>query len=146
MIENRILWEEIYFFLLVFFFFFLFFFLFRAKLKAYGSFQPRGWIGAVAAGLPHSHSNAGSLTHWVKPGLEPTSSWILAGFITAEPQQDSKKQFTLLIPNIRYSECANYVATMNATLHCLLERNYKFRSSIFYVFYNTGLIKSRLTK
>ena len=35
-----------------------------------------------------AHSNAGSLTHWVRPGIEPTSSWVLVGFITAEPQQE----------------------------------------------------------
>ena len=35
-----------------------------------------------------AHSNAGSLTHWVRPGMEPASSWILVGFVTAEPQQE----------------------------------------------------------
>ena len=32
------------------------------------------------------HGNAGSLTHYVRPGIEPASSWILVGFISAEPQ------------------------------------------------------------
>ena len=27
------------------------------------------------------HSNARSLTHWVRPGIEPVSSWMLVGFI-----------------------------------------------------------------
>ena len=36
------------------------FLLFRAKPTAYGSSQARGQIGAVAAGLHHSHSDAGS--------------------------------------------------------------------------------------
>ena len=35
-----------------------------------------GWIGA-AARLHRSHSNTGSFTHWARPGIEPTSSWIL---------------------------------------------------------------------
>ena len=35
----------------------------RAAHTAYGGSQARGQIGAVAAGLYHSHSNAGSLTH-----------------------------------------------------------------------------------
>ena len=26
--------------------------------------------------------NAGSLTHWVRPGIKPTSSWILVGFLS----------------------------------------------------------------
>ena len=31
-----------------------------AELAAYGGFQARDQIRAIAAGLPHSHSNAGS--------------------------------------------------------------------------------------
>ena len=37
--------------------------LFRAAPTAYGGSQVRGWIGAVTAGLCHSHSNAGSKLH-----------------------------------------------------------------------------------
>ena len=76
---------------------FFFLFLFRAAPAAHGSFQARGGIGAAATGLPHSHSNArsksatyttthsnaGSLTHWSSPGIEPASSWILVRFITS---------------------------------------------------------------
>ena len=36
---------------------------FRDTPAAYGGFQARGLIGAVATGLYHGHSNAGSLTH-----------------------------------------------------------------------------------
>ena len=36
------------------------FLLFRATPAACGSSQARGWIGTAAAGLHHSHSNAGS--------------------------------------------------------------------------------------
>ena len=59
-----------------FFLFFFLFCLFRATPAAYGGFQARGWIGAVA-GLHHSHSNARS-----KPCLWPThhssqKHWIL---------------------------------------------------------------------
>ena len=41
----------------------LWFFFFRAAPMAYGSSQPRGQIGVVAAGLHHSHSNARSEPH-----------------------------------------------------------------------------------
>ena len=41
--------------------------LFSAAFLAYGGSQARGRIGAVAAGLCHSHSNAGS-----EPCLQPT--------------------------------------------------------------------------
>ena len=74
--------------------------LFRATPAACGSSQARGQIRAVATILCHSHSNtgsksaiyttahsnAGSLTHWATPEIEPTSSWILVGFVTNEPQ------------------------------------------------------------
>ena len=35
--------------------------------------------------LYHTHGNAGSLTHWARPGIKPLSSWILVGLVTAEP-------------------------------------------------------------
>ena len=40
-----------------------FFFLFRAAPVPYRSSRARGQIGAAAAGLLHSHSDAGSETH-----------------------------------------------------------------------------------
>ena len=46
---------------------FFFFLLFRAAPTTYASSQARGWIGATAADLHHSHSNAGS-----EPRLRPT--------------------------------------------------------------------------
>ena len=75
---------------------FLYFFL-KAAPVAYGNSQARGLIGAVPAGHDHSHSNVGSkphlqptpqltatpdpLTHWVRPGIEPVSSWLLVGLL-----------------------------------------------------------------
>ena len=40
--------------------YFYLFCLFGAAPLAYGGSQARGWIGAVAASLRHSHSNMGS--------------------------------------------------------------------------------------
>ena len=77
------------------------FLIFRATPEAYGSSQATGQIGAVAAGLRHSHSNARSEPHlWPTPQLmampdpqsteqgQGSSSWILAGFISTAPQQE----------------------------------------------------------
>ena len=77
---------------------FLFIRLFFSAIPwAYGYSQTRGGIGAAAACLHHSHSyarsksclsyttahgKAGSLTQWGRPGIEPSSSWILVGFVT----------------------------------------------------------------
>ena len=63
---------------------YLFIFLFRASPAAYGNSQARGQIGATAAGLHHSHSNARSLTHWSRLGTQPVSSWILVRFVSTE--------------------------------------------------------------
>ena len=79
-------------------------FLFRAIPVAYGGSQARGQIRAVAASLQPqpqqcgiratsttcttAHGNTGSLTHWASPGIEPASSWMLVGFVSAEPWQE----------------------------------------------------------
>ena len=43
-------------------------------------------IWAASSNYNTAHSNARSLTHWERPGVEPTSSWILVGFVTTQPQ------------------------------------------------------------
>ena len=73
------------------------FFFFRAALSAYRSSQvgfnqsyscqpvshpQQCRIWASYATYTRTHSNAGSLTHQARPGIEPTSSWILVRFIT----------------------------------------------------------------
>ena len=55
------------------FFVFVFVSLFRATSVAYGSSQPRGHIGAAAAGLRHSHSSTRS-----EPYLQPTPQLMAA--------------------------------------------------------------------
>ena len=35
-----------------------------------------------------AHGNTGSLIHWARLEIESTSSWILVGFVTTEPQQE----------------------------------------------------------
>ena len=58
---------------LFYFILFYLFLLFRAAPTAYGSSQARGPIGATAAGLRHSHSNAGSeMQLWPTPQLSAT--------------------------------------------------------------------------
>ena len=78
--------------------------LFRATPAAYGGSQARGPKGAIAADLHHSspqfriramsvtytttHGDAGSLTHWARAGIKPTTSWFLVGFVSAAPQRE----------------------------------------------------------
>ena len=63
----------------VFIFYFIFCLL-RAAPAANGGSQ------TTAAHLPHSHSNAWSLTHWARPRIEPTTSWFLVGLVSAAPR------------------------------------------------------------
>ena len=62
------------------------FFFLRAAPAAYGNSKARVQIRTTSSTYTTVHGNAGSLTHWVRPGIKPLSSWILVGFITAEPQ------------------------------------------------------------
>ena len=50
-------------FILFYFIYFCLFAFSRTVPVAYGGSQARGLIGAVASGLHHSHSNAGSINH-----------------------------------------------------------------------------------
>ena len=82
----------------------LFLFVFRAKLSAYGvprlgiksELQLRACATATATwdlsyicDLHHSSGRCQirSLTHWVRPGIKPTSPWILVVFAITEPRQ-----------------------------------------------------------
>ena len=67
-------------------FFFFFFCFFRAAPASYRSSQAKGQTGAADAGLHHSHSNARSLSHWARSGIDPASSGILAQLVSTEPQ------------------------------------------------------------
>ena len=48
--------------------------------------RPAHWIQATSVTYTRAHGNAGYLIFWSRPGIEPTSSWILIGFLTSEPQ------------------------------------------------------------
>ena len=78
--------------------FFLFpFVVSRASPAAYGGSQARGsdrscsrrptpqpqphGIQAASATYTTARGNAGSLTHWARPGIKPTASWILVRFV-----------------------------------------------------------------
>ena len=71
-------------------FFFFFFCLFKAPPTAYGGSQTRGQTRAVATGLHHSHSNAGS-----KPCLQPTPQFTA----TTDPEPTEQGQGSNLRPH-----------------------------------------------
>ena len=70
-------------------------------LSFLGAIPTKGLIRAVASSLRHSHSNArskprlppahsnaGSSTHWARPGIKPATSWFLVGFVSAAPRRE----------------------------------------------------------
>ena len=85
---------DLFFVLFIYIYFFSFFFLFLAAPMAYGSSQARGpklgscncqptpqpqqcRIWAISVTYTAACNHAGSLTHWARPGIEPTFSWRL---------------------------------------------------------------------
>ena len=62
-----------------------------SRLGVKSELEQRAYITATAPPDPSHVCNARSLTHWVKPGTEPSFSWILVGFVTNEPQQEFPK-------------------------------------------------------
>ena len=95
-----------------FFFFFFFFCLFRPHprhmevprlgLNGSYSFQPapqaqHHQIQATSATCFIAHGNAGSLTHWVIPGMEPVSLWMLIRFVSTEPQKELLQLFYFIL-------------------------------------------------
>ena len=42
----------------------------------------------MSATYTTDHSNAGSLTQWARPGIEPATSWFLIGFVSPVPLRE----------------------------------------------------------
>ena len=77
----------------LFVFFYLGLHLWYMEVPRLGELQLLAYTTATATWDPsficnqhHSMATPAPLTHWVRPGTEPTSSWMLVGFITPEPQ------------------------------------------------------------
>ena len=70
-------------------------------------------IRAVSAAYTTAHGNARSLTHWTRPGIEPTTSWYLVGFISTLPRWEVQRKIKLkfFIPT---------VLILNPACHCHL--------------------------
>ena len=113
--------SSLYTLLLKIWFWWVFFFplwLFRDTPMAYGSSQARGPIRATASSLCHSDSHTRSLTYWASPGIKPTSSWILVGFITTEPWWELPKTCFIFsetqLPTLFwFSECISIIIILN---------------------------------
>ena len=91
----------LFYFILFYFILFLFVCFFRSAPTAYGGSQANQscsrWptpqpqlcqIWAASLTYATARGNARSLTHWVRPGIEPATLWFLVGFVFAAPQQE----------------------------------------------------------
>ena len=93
---------------------------FRAAPVAYGGSQARGkkkknqscicqptpqpqqhQVQAASSTYTTAHGNAGSLTHWARPGIEPVSSWMLVRFANLWARTGTPKLCTL-------NECSSF--------------------------------------
>ena len=62
-------------------------------------------IWAVSSTYTTAHSNAVSLTHWVRSRIEPTTSWLLVRFVSTAPQWELH---ILLLWIIRIFKCLRF--------------------------------------
>ena len=94
---------------------FFFFVFFRATPTQCGGFQARGWTEAVATSLHHSHSNAGYLTHWVRPGIVSVSSWMPVRFINCWDTTGTPNIFTFnyFVSFLIFIACLNFPSVFN---------------------------------
>ena len=82
-------------------------------------------IRAKSATYTPAHGNVGSLTHWVRPGIEPRSSWIPVGFISAAPQRELLNPGFIWAPEIcihephSFSPFAEFYSVDHALAFCL---------------------------
>ena len=119
------------------FIYLLIYLLFRATGVTYGSSQARGsnrsyrcqpapqpqqhriWVTSVT--YTTAQSNAGSLTHWVRLGIDLTSSWILVRFVS-----------TALQPKIPIFTCCILFHCMNFP-HCINPFHCHWTFELFYL-------------
>ena len=109
------------------FFFFLFVFLGphpwlmevpRLGVKPWPTPQPQQLgIRAASATYTSAHSHAGFLTHWARPRIEPTSSWILVGFITAEPLWELQVISNSVLSSIPHTHVGKQRVESRVSLH-----------------------------
>ena len=62
------------------------------QLPAYAT-ATATWDPSCVCDLHHSSWQTQSLTHLGRLGIKPTSSWILVGFVTAEPQPELHRHY-----------------------------------------------------
>ena len=109
-----------------------FFCLFSAAPVVYGGSQARVWselqllvyttamkhqIRAASVTYTTAWGNVRSLIHWVRPGVQPRSSWILVGFIIAEQQQELQLENSYKNSKIQLILCSHSSTNTISLVH-----------------------------
>ena len=97
-------------------------------------------IQVTTATYTRAHGNVGSLSHLVRPGDEPESSWILLRFISVEPQQE-------LLILLMY--CWNWFTNIFFSFHGFsFHRSFiyffKLLNEFYYIYRCTTIITTKL--
>ena len=74
-------------------------------------------IWAASATYTIAHGNAGFLTHWVRPGIQLPSSWILVGFVSVKLWWGflwltiftGYNPFIIIVKHWLYTLCCKYI-------------------------------------
>ena len=83
--------------------------------------------------------NAGSLTHWTRPGIKPQTSWFLVGFISAVPRRELQEFLHLWIfLFITSCSCFMDVKHWHFKNHLLVLILLLFPLSFFFVIFISG--------
>ena len=77
-------------------------------------------IRAVSATYTTAHGNTGSLTHWARPVVEPTSSWILVRFVNHWTHEGNsfRVPWQLALSN-KAGKLAISIYLLSVSRHCL---------------------------
>ena len=98
--------------------------LFRAAVMAYGRSPARSQIGAASVTYTTAHRNAGSLTHWARPGIELASSQTLR-------HVPNLPQFELLITTSWFATLGVFYINSSQLTMSQLTTGASFPSSLF---------------
>ena len=77
-------------------------------------------IQAVSATYTAAHGNAGFLTHWVRPGHEPATSWFLFRFVSAAPWRELHVSFWIRVLS-RYMLRSGIVGSYGSSVFSFLK-------------------------
>ena len=91
-----------------------------------------------------THGNAGSSTHWARPGIEPTTSWFLVGFsMTGTPGpfiNNSEKHNNLILVQTGFFKiffCFSCYLNLGG-LWCHNQKKVLYKVSMLYIFLLSG--------